>query len=70
MLNARSVPGCPARRAATLARATSRTWMKSRSCCPSSKSCGARLPARADRNAAVTPEYGVSCGSRGPYTLA
>ncbi len=44
--------------ARTLARATSRTWTKSRSCPPSSKTRGARPAAIALAKIAATPAYG------------
>ena len=68
-LKARSEPGTPAGSAARLARATSCTCTKSRRCSPSSNTCGDRPASSADRKIAATPEYGVSRGIRGPYTL-
>ena len=55
--------------ASRFARATSRTWTKSRSCPPSSNTRGASPRASADRKMLATPAYGVSRGIRGPYTL-
>src|SRR5215212_8092046 len=55
--------------AARLARATSSTWTKSRTCPPSSKTRGASPRSREERKIAATPEYGVSRGMPGPYTL-
>jgi hypothetical protein len=52
--------------ARTFAAATSSTWTKSRICDPSSNTLGASPRARADRNIAATPEYGVSAGIPGP----
>ena len=53
----------------TFARATSRTWTKSRSCPPSSNTRGASPRSIALRKMLATPAYGVSRGIRGPYTL-
>ena len=47
--------GSAAVSAITLARATSRTWTKSRRWRPSSKTCGARPAASASANSAATP---------------
>jgi hypothetical protein len=58
-----------ARSASTLARATSSTCTKSRTCRPSSNTCGGPPRSSEDRNIAATPEYGVSRGMPGPYTL-
>ena len=58
-----------ASRAARLARATSSTCTKSRTCPPSSKTRGASPRSSEDRKIAATPEYGVSRGMPGPYTL-
>jgi len=55
--------------AATLARATSLTWTKSRRCAPSSKTRTASPRSSAERKMAATPAYGVSRGIAGPYTL-
>ena len=52
--------------ASTLARATSETWTKSRSCRPSSNTCGGSPLSIEERNIAATPEYGVSRGMPGP----
>ena len=52
--------------AATLARATSSTWTKSRTCPPSSKICGGSPRSSELRKIAATPEYGVSRGIPGP----
>ena len=58
--------GASAVSASTLARATSRTWTKSRRMPPSSKTCGASPAASAERKMLATPAYGVSRGIRGP----
>ncbi len=55
--------------AARLAAATSSTWTKSRICPPSSKTLGGSPFSSAERKIAATPEYGVSRGMPGPYTL-
>ena len=52
--------------AARLARATSRTWTKSRRWPPSSNTRGGRPAASALAKIAATPAYGVSRGIRGP----
>ncbi len=58
-------PG-PADSASRFARATSRTWTKSRRWWPSSNTWGARPADSAERKIAATPAYGVSRGIRGP----
>ena len=55
--------------ASAFARATSLTWMKSRSCPPSSNTRGGSPRTSALRKMLATPAYGVSRGIRGPYTL-
>ena len=52
--------------AITLARATSRTWMKSRSWPPSSNTLAGSPAATEVAKIAATPAYGVSGGIRGP----